>query len=318
MIAVVFGGTGTLGSEVVPLLIKDPQIGRIRVFSRNEHKQAELYERWESGKVDLLLGDIRDYARVKDSLSNVDLVYHFAATKRVETAEYNPREAKTVNIDGTENIIRAIRESKGIFRAMFTSTDKACSPLNFYGATKLVAERYWIAGNIGGKTRFSVCRYGNVLGSQGSVLEKWDRLLMKGRNIQVTDGEMTRFFITPKDAAKFVTSSMLDAQGGETFIPFMKSTTMNQLGAAFLKSRNVASPEMDFIPLRPGEKKHEVLISEDQLPVTTILDDKFIQWPEFNLYPVQRRGRQLNRPFTSFNATRFTEEELLELCRRKP
>lgn len=318
MIVIIYGGTGTLGQHVVPLLLKDPQVGRIRIFSRSEHKQAEMADLWKTDKVDFLLGDIRDKERVRTSMKGVDQVYHFAATKRVEAAEYNMEEAKSVNIDGTENIIRSIWDTPTIHKAMFTSTDKACAPLNFYGASKLVAERYWIGGNRGiSRTRFSACRYGNVLGSQGSVIETWSKLTNMGKTISVTDGEMTRFFISPSEAASFVVSSMREMQGGEIFVPYMKSTTMNKLGAAFLRTRGIESPVMDFIPMRPGEKKHEVLISEDQVPNTTMDGDKFVQWPEFNFYPVSRRGQPVKQPLTSFNTRRFTDEELEVLCLQK-
>lgn len=314
MNVIVIGATGTLGSEVLPLLHENPQIERIRAFSRSEHKQAELAEKLQSNKTDFLLGDIRDAWRVKWALQDSQQVYHFAATKRVEAASYNPREAKTVNIDGSENIIQAILDTPTVEKAIFTSTDKACAPVNFYGATKMVAEQYWIAANIGNhRSRFSACRYGNVMGSQGSVVALWKKQLAAGRPLSVTDGEMTRFFITPKQAARFVVNAMREMDGGETYVPVMKSTTLRELADAFRKAHKQPEYPLETIPCRPGEKVHEVLISHDQVPLTTFDGKKLIQWPADNLYPVKRVGEPVKEEFTSLNAERFTEGELMEL-----
>lgn len=313
MLALVIGGTGTLGSHLVPLLLQDPQIERVRVLSRSEHRQNEMYERLKSSKVDFLLGDIRDQWRIDWAIKDCHQVYHLAATKRVEAAEYNTREAKSVNVDGTENVIHGILNHPEVEKAMFISSDKACAPHNFYGKTKALAEHYWIASNIGKhRTRFVAARYGNVFGSQGSVIQTWKKRLAEGKSIQVTNQRMTRFFIKPEQAARFVVDSMKEADGGEIFVPKMKSTTMLELGEAFKGYSQDGRIEM--IEPRPGEKEHEVMINSNEVPLSTQVGNKFIIWPEYNLYPLQRRGDPINEEYSSATAEKFSQEELRELC----
>ena len=314
---IIFGGTGTLAKATIPILLQDPQIERIRIFARNDHRIAEMIENDESLKLDGLVGDIRDPERVSRALKGCDSVFHFAAMKRVEQAEYNPGEAILTNVIGTQNIIRGCSESETAERAIFTSTDKAVSPLNVYGISKSLAEKIWIQGNIGvHRAKFSCCRYGNVLGSHGSVLELWRRQLGNREPLSITDGEMTRFFLTPSQAAEFVISGLRQMNGGEIFIPRMKSTTVEELAKAFVLDAGEPDYLIRRIAPRPGEKRDEALISHSEIGLTTQISDRImIRWPEFNLFPVRRYGNEITEEYTSDMAERFTEPELLEMLK---
>lgn len=310
-VVLILGGSGTLGYQVIPLLLKNPRIERVRILSRGEHRQMEMEEHFKSSKLDFFVGDVRDFERVKRASADCEQVYHFAAMKSVDKAEYDPWEAVQTNIHGTKNVIEACLQNQ-VSRAIFTSTDKAVAPLNIYGASKLVAEKLFIQANIGRhRARFAVCRYGNVLGSQGSVLVKWKENLAQGKKLKITDPEMTRFFILPSKAAEFVIDSMNRMYGGEVFIPKMKSTTMLSLLSAFNKNAG----DLEYVEPRPGEKVHEVLIGEDEVDLTTDCGDHFIRWPNHRLFPVLRHGVPISFGFNSNIAERFTREELLEMIK---
>lgn len=306
MIVAILGGSGTLGTHVIPILLRDPQVTRIRILSRNEHRHSEMMELFPNERIDYFVGDIRDYDRVYLALYNCSQVFHFAATKRVETCEYNPDEAIKTNVIGTQNIIRACRE-RGVDKAIFTSTDKAVSPLNLYGITKSLGEKIWIAGNIGSfRTRFSACRYGNVAGSRGSCLMLWKKQVVQKKPITVTSGGMTRYFIHPNHAAEFVVTSMKMMNGGEIFIPKMKGCSIEEIAS-------VVSENRTEIKKRPGEKIHERLIAEDEVELVTDIGDRYVRWPESNLYPILRNGSPIHNVITSQFADRFTRNELEEL-----
>lgn len=306
----VVGGTGSLGERLAPLLLEDSSVSRVRILSRGEHRQVELAEKLNSDRVDWFIGDCRDQERMVTASEGCQAVFHLASIKSVDKAEYDPSEAVKTIVDGTLNVIHACRVNK-VDQALFTSTDKACEPLNIYGACKLVAEKLFIAGNVGShSTRFSCVRYGNVLSSQGSVLAKWKRCLETRHNLEIMDQEMTRFFLLPKEAATFVYARFKDMKGGEVFIPKMKSTTLDELRRAF-------APEAPFLrkPLRPGEKVHECLVSENEWAMTSDMGDYFIRWPLPPLFPLTLRGTFDPEPkkFTSENAERFTQDELKEM-----
>lgn len=326
MIAVLIGGTGTLGKQVLPLLLSNPQIERVRILSRGEHIQVHWWEAMDAStraRVDFFVGDCRDRERMIKATKHAQVVFHLAAMKSVDKAEYDPWEAVQTNIMGTKNVMEACLEN-GVEKAIFTSTDKAVAPLNIYGASKLVAEKLWIQGNIGRhRTRFSVCRYGNVLGSQGSVLSKWKKAYEAKMPICITHEEMTRFFLLPKQAAEFVVTSVQQMTGGEVFVPKMKSTTLMNLARAFVELQGAAlnPDDVNWMGIRPGEKMHECLISPDEVGLVTDDQSRFIRWPEKNLFPVQRRGLSIQFVpeslaqfgYTSFVAERFSMEELKEL-----
>lgn len=313
MIVLITGGTGTLSKHIIPLLLENPQIERIRIISRGEHRQMQMAEEMTSPKLDFFIGDIRDKERIIRATKDCHFVFHFAAMKSVNKAEYDPWEAIQTNIFGTKNVIEACIENK-VQNAIFTSTDKAVAPLNLYGASKLCAEKIFIQANIGRhRTKFGVCRYGNVLASQGSVVERWSRCA--NGKLPITHEEMTRFFISPKEAAQFVVDSSLEMKGSEIFIPKMKSATLINLARAFcsLQNKEFKMEDADWIGIRPGEKMHEVLVSEDEISMTTNTSRCFIRWPEHNLFPIQKRGVSISKDFTSYNAERFTQEELKDL-----
>lgn len=312
MIVSLIGGSGTLGKQVVPLLLNNPVIERIRILSRGEHTQMRLAEIFKGKPVDFFIGDVRDAERVKRATERCDAVFHFAAIKSVDGAEYNPWEAVLTNVIGTKNVIEACYANR-VSKAIFTSTDKAVEPLNLYGATKLVAEKMFVQANIGRHdTKFSVCRYGNVLASQGSVIEKWAKAIEENKRIQITDEAMTRFFISPKRAAEFVVNCFHEMRGGEVFIPKMKSVSMINLARAYI-GPGFKLEDVDWLGIRPGEKLHEVLVGACETNVTTDCGNKYIRWPETRLFPTEQYGKCIEKGFTSQNAERFTEGELEEL-----
>lgn len=318
MRAIIFGGTGTLAKHVIPILLQNPQIERLRLLSRGEHAQTEMLEKMDSetrSRVDFFIGDIRDSERVLRASEGCDLAFHFAAMKSIDHAEYNSSEAVAINILGTQNVISAVQKNR-VAKAIFTSTDKAVAPLNIYGATKLCAEKLFIAGNIGAhSSRFSVVRYGNVLASHGSVISKWKTRSREKKKLQLTHEEMTRFFILPDHAAKFVIDCSYQAHGAEVFVPKMKSCSMISLLKAFgdVMGEKIDLSDVEWIGVRPGEKMHEVLISEDEISLVTEHEGKYIRWPNANLFPVLRRGVAIEKGFTSYTAERFTHEELKEM-----
>lgn len=314
-IILITGGTGFLGQQVVPILLSDPQVDRIRILSRNEHVQADLREVWhESHKVDLFIGDVRDFRRVRRAAEGCHEVYHFAAAKRVESSEYNPGEAVETNVLGSQNVVDAVLQSDTVEKAIFTSTDKAVEPLNVYGITKALAEKMWIQANIGKhRAKFSACRYGNVWGSHGSVIERWDRQIGRGEKITVIDGGMTRFFITPIQAAQFVFSSMKMMQGAEVFIPKMRSIEITKLAEWHHWGRD--RELWNVIQPRPGEKIHEKLVADAEVGLVTDVGDRLVRWPEFNLFPVQKRGDPIDKIYSSETAERWTKEEIECLLR---
>lgn len=325
MIVLIVGGTGTLAQAMIPLLLKNPQIERLRLLSRGEHAQTLLQEKLGDLKerVDFFVGDCRDEARIKKASEHCQQVFHFAAMKSIDKAEYDPWEAVQTNIQGTKNVIEACLKNQ-VEKAIFTSTDKAVSAINCYGATKLVAEKLWIQANIGKhRTRFSVGRFGNMLGSNGSVFHKWKRQLEQGKALSITHEEMTRFFLLPSEAAEFILRSIETMRGGEVFIPKMKSSSMLVLAKAFQEwftkeQESLDLTSVDWMGLRPGEKMDECLISPDEVDLITEEDTQFIRWPEMNLFAHQKRGEPLlmdpkfmkQKGFTSKLAERFTIEEL--------
>lgn len=314
MIVLIVGGTGTLSQNVLPLLLKNPQIDRIRLLSRGEHTQMKMSEDLSSSdrkKIDFFVGDVRDQERVHHASEECEIIYHFAAMKSVDKAEYDPWEAVLTNIIGAKNVIESAKKNHAK-KAIFISTDKAVGPTNIYGATKLVAEKLFIQANIGKHpTKFSVCRYGNVLGSQGSVFQKWKNQMADKQRLKITHEEMTRFFILPHQAAEFVVERSYDMRGGEVFIPKMKSTTILNMARAFKEGLKIE--EIDWIGIRPGEKIHEALISEDEADLVTDLGEYYIRWPNQNLFPILRRGTEGVGAFTSKTAERFTDKELKEM-----
>jgi len=270
------GGTGSFGKEFIRRALADLNPRRIVIFSRDELKQYEFRsELGDDPRLRWFIGDVRDRDRLMRAFTDVDVVVHAAALKQVDTAEYNPFECIATNVLGAENVINAAIDA-GVERVVALSTDKASSPVNLYGASKLCSDKLFVAGNhyAGAQdTRFSVVRYGNVVGSRGSVVPLFRRLASSG-TLPITDTRMTRFWITLPQAVQFVIDSFDQMRGGEVFIPRIPSTTITDLAAAIAPKANI-----EVIGIRPGEKLHEEMISENDAHRTHKLPDRYVIAP---------------------------------------
>ena len=271
------GGTGSFGKAFLERVLTDHNPGRVVVFSRDELKQYEMREQFgEDDRIRYFLGDIRDRDRLHMALRGVDYVVHAAALKQVDTAEYNPMEYVKTNILGSENVIQASIDA-GVTKVVALSTDKASSPVNLYGATKLTADKLFISSNhyaVAGGTRFSVVRYGNVMGSRGSVIPYFRRLAEAGEALPITDLRMTRFWITLPQAVDFVIDSFSDMAGGELYVPRIPSMRVVDLAEAIAPNH----PTVE-VGVRPGEKLHEQMISSEDAARTVKREDRFIIQP---------------------------------------
>ena len=255
----VTGGTGSFGKSCIRRILQDDQINKVIVFSRDELKQFEMQSIFKSPKLRYFLGDVRDFQRLKQATDGVDVIIHAAAIKQIPAAEYNPMEAIKTNIIGAENIVN-VAIANGVEKVLALSTDKAANPANLYGATKLCSDKLMVAGNIlAGKhpTRFAVVRYGNVLGSRGSVIPFFQEQQKLGA-LPITDIRMTRFWLTIEEGVQFVLDSLERMQGGEIFVPKIPSFKVIDVA-------KVVAPDTPtkIIGIRPGEKLHEVMITED-------------------------------------------------------
>ncbi|MFC3385856.1 UDP-N-acetylglucosamine 4,6-dehydratase (inverting) [Couchioplanes azureus] len=273
----VTGATGSFGKAFLRHALTHLDPHRIVVFSRDELKQYELRQMFaDDPRLRFFIGDIRDRDRLVRAMHGIDHVVHAAALKQVDTAEYNPSEYVATNVDGSQNVIDAAIAA-GVHKVVALSTDKASSPVNLYGATKLVADKLFIAGNhyaAHHRTRFAVVRYGNVMGSRGSVVPLFRRLNAEGRSLPVTDKRMTRFWITLEQAVRFVVDSFDRMQGGELYVPRIPSMRIVDLVAAV--APNATTHE---VGMRPGEKLHEEMISADDSRRTLRFPDRYVVQP---------------------------------------
>ncbi len=284
----VTGGTGSFGQKFTRTVLRNWMPRRLVIYSRDELKQYEMahaFRRELSGeqfaRIRFFIGDVRDRSRLQMAMQDIDIVVHAAALKHVPIAEYNPMECVKTNVMGAEHVISAAIEQK-VEKVIALSTDKACNPINLYGATKLASDKAFIAGNnlVGsGRTRFSVVRYGNVVGSRGSVVPFFRQLAERGEALTITDERMTRFWITLQQGVNFVLSSFNIMQGGEIFVPKIPSATITDLAA-------VIAPHLPtkVIGIRPGEKIHELMFSEDDAPMIADLEDRYAIEPAFAEY----------------------------------
>ncbi|HEX3889109.1 MAG TPA: UDP-N-acetylglucosamine 4,6-dehydratase (inverting) [Phenylobacterium sp.] len=302
-VILVTGGTGSFGRRFVETVLTRAKPRKLIVYSRDELKQSEmqmdLAERFGPEKLGLLrffLGDVRDRERLILALRGVDVVIHAAALKQVPAAEYNPSECIHTNIMGAENVVWACLANR-VKQVVALSTDKACNPINLYGATKLASDKTFVAannlsGDIG--TRFSVVRYGNVVGSRGSVAPLFQRLIARGATeLPITDVRMTRFWITLNEGVEFVLSSLGLMHGGEIFVPKIPSMKMTDLAAAMAPNLPIK-----VVGIRPGEKLHEIMISADDTRTTVDLGDRYAIEPAFVEYP--REPLKGSRPAEDF------------------
>lgn len=271
------GGTGSFGKKFIELAFKNYRPKEIRVYSRDELKQFQMREIFSTDKfpIKYFIGDVRDRERLYRVSHGADYIVHAAALKQVPTAEFNPYETVKTNILGAQNIIDAALENK-VKKVIALSTDKACNPINLYGATKLASDKMFAAANHWQgthKTEFSVVRYGNVMGSRGSVIPFF--LKKKGEGtLPITDKRMTRFSITLNEAVQFVFDSFKRMQGGELFVPKIPSMIITELVKAIAPKAKI-----EIIGIRPGEKLHEVMISSDDAVNTIEFDDYFVIQP---------------------------------------
>ena len=273
----VTGGTGSFGKAFIRYALDNLNPKRIVIFSRDELKQYEMRLAFNSDpRLRFFIGDIRDQHRLLRAMHNIDYVVHAAALKQVDTAEYNPFEYVQTNIIGSQNVVEASIDA-GVKRVVALSTDKASSPLNLYGATKLAADKLFQSANhyaAGYVTRFSVVRYGNVMGSRGSVIPFFKALAAEGKPLPITDERMTRFWITLPQAVPFVVDSFDLMVGGELYVPRIPSMKIMDLVEA-------VAPGSTTVPvdIRPGEKLHEEMISEDDSRRTLLLGDRYVVLP---------------------------------------
>lgn len=274
----VTGGTGSFGKAFITEVLKNHNPRRIVIYSRDELKQYEVRQLFnDDPRLRWFIGDIRDERRLQRAMHNVDYVVHAAALKQVDTAEYNPFEFVKTNVLGSQNVIEACID-QGVKKVVALSTDKASSPINLYGATKLTADKLFITGNhyaAAYDARFCVVRYGNVMGSRGSVIPFFRRLAEAGESLPITDLRMTRFFITLPQAVKFVTDSFEMMQGGELYVPRIPSMRITDL------AQSVApGAKMHEIGLRPGEKLHEEMISAEEGRRALRIGDRYVLQPD--------------------------------------
>jgi len=271
------GGTGSFGQHFIQSLLESHTPSRVVVFSRDELKQFEMQQRFPQPVMRFFLGDVRDASRLQQAMRGIDYVVHAAALKQVPAAEYNPMECIKTNIHGAENVISAALDNE-VKKVIALSTDKAANPVNLYGATKLASDKLFVsANNIAGghATRFSVVRYGNVVGSRGSVVPMFKQMLLQGvKELPVTDKRMTRFWITLKQGIKFVMRSFERMYGGEIFVPRIPSMRILDL----VESLAPGIP-IRVIGIRPGEKLHEIMCPVDDSHLTLKFEDHFVIRP---------------------------------------
>lgn len=273
-IVLVTGGTGSFGKKFVEIMLAEYHPAKLIIYSRDELKQHEMQVGgFDHPSLRYFIGDVRDLPRLKRAMQGVDVVVHAAALKQVPTCEYNPMEAVKTNILGTSNVIDAAIDAR-VKKVMALSTDKAVTPANLYGATKLTAEKLVVASNAYAgdmQTRLSCVRYGNVVGSRGSVVPIFIQQRENGNNLTITDPRMTRFWLSLEQGVRFVISNIDRMHGGEVFVPKIPSTRIIDL------ARIIApEAEIEVIGIRPGEKLHEMMISRDESRCTIELEDMYV------------------------------------------
>jgi len=318
------GGTGSFGKKYTDVLLRKYKPNKIIIYSRDELKQYEMAQEFNHSCMRYFIGDVRDGARLKEAMYEVDYVIHAAALKHVPVAEYNPMECIKTNIDGAQNVIEASLACN-VEKVIALSTDKAANPINLYGATKLASDKLFVAANnmVGKRrTRFAVVRYGNVTGSRGSVIPFFKKLIANGATeLPITDEKMTRFFITLEDGVNFVLKNFERMYGGEIFIPKIPSMYITELAKAL-------APQLPHkvIGIRPGEKLHEIMCPADDSHLTLEFDDHFVIQPtiqfadmsDFTQNRLGEKGKPVEEGFeyNSGNNTQWlTREQLLEMIK---
>ncbi len=275
------GGTGSFGKHFIKTILELYTPRRVIVFSRDELKQFEMQQGFKAEQMRFFIGDVRDKDRLVQAMKGVDFVIHAAALKQVPAAEYNPTECIKTNIYGAENVIHAALENN-VEKVIALSTDKAANPINLYGATKLASDKLFVAANniaSGHKTTFSVVRYGNVVGSRGSVVPLFKKLIAeKAKVLPITDEKMTRFWITIQQGVEFVIKSFARMQGGEIFIPKLPSVRITELASS------MSDLPHEIIGIRPGEKLHEIMCPRDDSHLTYEFKEHYVIKPSIMFY----------------------------------
>ena len=277
------GGTGSFGHRYVSTLLEQYDLKRLVIYSRDELKQYDMAMKFQGHEnvMRFFIGDVRDASRLKEAVRGIDIIIHAAAIKHVPIAEYNPMECIKTNIYGAENVIQAALDNN-VEHVMALSTDKAANPINLYGATKLASDKLFVAANnmSGGRTKFAVVRYGNVVGSRGSVIPFFKKLIKEGADsLPITHKDMTRFWITLQQGVDFVLKCMERMDGGEIFVPKIPSVRIVDLAKAMAPDLPIKT-----IGIRPGEKLHEIMCPADDSHLTVEFDDYFIISPSITFY----------------------------------
>lgn len=276
------GGTGSFGKAFTKKVFEEFSPRKVIIFSRGELKQYDMQQEFDSPEMRYFIGDVRDYERLKMAVRDVDIIIHAAALKQVPAAEYNPMECIKTNIYGASNVIQAAIENN-VEKVIALSTDKAANPINLYGATKLCSDKLFTAANnlVGeGRTRFSVVRYGNVMGSRGSVIPFFRKLISEGaKEIPITDERMTRFWITLAQGVEFVLKSLERMQGGEIFVPKIPSARVVDVAEAI-----APGIPKKIVGIRPGEKLHEIMCPKDDSHLTLDFDDHYVIQPAISFH----------------------------------
>ncbi len=316
------GGTGSFGKQYTKTLLSRYKPKKIVIFSRDELKQYEMTQTYNDSCMRYFLGDVRDESRLKEATNGIDFIIHAAALKQVPAAEYNPTECIKTNIYGAQNVISAAL-ANGVEKVIALSTDKAANPINLYGATKLASDKLFVAANnMAGsrKTRFSVVRYGNVIGSRGSVVPFFQKLIAQGaKELPITDVEMTRFMITLQQGVDFVLKNFERMKGGETFVPKIPSMKITEVAQAL-------APHLPhkIIGIRPGEKIHETMCPSDDSHITYEFSDHFVIAPtiqfnfitDFSTNALGEVGKLVKRGFeynSGSNTKWLSQEAFLKL-----
>lgn len=313
------GGTGSLGTALTRRLLRE-EISVIRIFSRNENKQVMMQEQFSDSRLRFFIGDVRDKERLIRALEDVDIVFHAAALKHVPIIEYNPFEGIKTNVLGTQNLIEAALD-QNVEIVVGIGTDKSVSPLNTYGATKLLMEKLFITANnyVNPKrhrTKFYAVRYGNVVGSSGSVIPKFIEQIRSDKKITITDPNMTRFSITMDEALDFILNTLRKSYGGEVFVPKLRAYKIGVLKEVLFEM--VDKARVERIPIRPGEKFHETLINQDEARYTwESYEDYMIIGPDskaLKSLPIKKyKPAKFNGAYSSNNVELITKKELKKI-----
>lgn len=314
------GGTGSLGNALTTRLVSS-DVEQIRIFSRNEFKQIEMEAKFHDKRIRFLIGDVRDLDRLVRATEDVDIVFHAAALKHVPKVEYNPFEAIKTNVVGSQNVIDACLQNK-VERAVCIGTDKGVSPLNTYGATKLLMEKLFVAAQHYSNpkrhpTKFIAVRYGNVLGSSGSVIPKFIEQIKNKQKLTITDPQMTRFSITMKEALDFILNATSAGHGSEVFIPKLKAYSIMDVKDALTEM--LGSTKEEVVGIRAGEKLHETLINSDEIQNSWELDSMYMLankfYPTFSDKKIKESYRNVRKVknmtvYSSNTVERLSKQEL--------